>query len=59
MHRDAVEHRTRRTPGPAAAEQRDLVAARGQAAEDLVQMDLGASGLRALAVLPVDEQDAH
>jgi hypothetical protein len=33
------------------------VAAARQAAEDLVQMDLGAAGLRVLAILPVDDEE--
>ena len=45
--------------GPAAAEQRDLVPARREPAEDLVQVDLGAAGLRIVAVLPVDEEQPH
>ena len=51
--------RARRTVGPAAAEQAHLVPLRGEPAEDLVQVNLGAAGLRILAVLPVHEQDAH
>ena len=51
--------RARRTSRPAAAEQRHLVPPRGEAAEDLVQVNLGAAGLRILAVLPVDDQDPH
>lgn len=30
-----------------------------QAAEDLVQVDLGPAGLRVLAILPVDDEDSQ
>lgn len=59
MDGDAVERCTGRAAGPAAAEQRDFVTERRQTAEDFVQMDLGAAGLRVVAILPIDEQDAH
>jgi hypothetical protein len=35
------------------------VAAGGEAAEDLVEVDLGTAGLGVLTILPVDEQDPH
>jgi hypothetical protein len=35
------------------------MAARGEPAEDFVQMDLGAAGLRVLSVLPVDDENPH
>ena len=46
-------------PGQPPQSRRDLVPLRGETAEDLVEMNLGAAGLRILAVLPVHEQDAH
>jgi hypothetical protein len=33
--------------------------ARREATEDLVEMDLGAASLGILAILPVDDEDAH
>jgi hypothetical protein len=35
------------------------VAAGGETAEDLVQVDLGAASLGILAILPVDDEDPH
>ena len=56
---DSVEHRARRAARPAAAEQSDLMPARRQPAEDLMQVNLGAARLGIVAVLPVHEKDAH
>jgi hypothetical protein len=51
--------RSRRGAGPAAAEQRDIVATPGEALEDLVEVNLGAAGLWIVAILPVDHDQAH
>ncbi|MDQ2766881.1 MAG: hypothetical protein M3Y30_06965 [Gemmatimonadota bacterium] len=59
MHVDPVECRALRRARPTAPQQRDLVPARRQPAEDLVQMNLGAAGVRILAVLPIDDEHAH
>lgn len=56
---DAIEPDPRRATRPPAAQQRDLVPAGCQPAEDLVQMDLRTTRLRVLPVLPVDEQKSH
>jgi hypothetical protein len=59
MYLDPVEPGVRRTPRPAATEQRDLVPSGREPTEDFVHVNLGAASLRVLAVLPVDEQNAH
>jgi hypothetical protein len=59
MDGEAVERRARGRAGPAPAEQRHLVAARRETAEDLVQVVLRAASLGILAILPVDDEDAH
>ena len=56
---DAVQSGVRGSAVPAAAEQRDLVAACREPPEDLVQMDLRAPGQWILPALPVDEEQAH
>ena len=58
-HLDPIDPRARRTARPPAAEQPYLVPLRGEPAEDLVEMNLRAAGLRILEILPVHEQDAH
>src|SRR6185436_7171715 len=45
--------------GKARAEQAHLVPARRQPAEDLVEVDLGAAGVRVGQVLPVDDEQLH
>jgi hypothetical protein len=59
MHGHPIERRSLRRAGPPAAEQGDVMPLRGKSAEDLVQVDLGAAGLRILAILPVDDKDSH
>src|SRR5207247_2279686 len=59
MHAQPVELRFARGPRPAARHQVDGVAALRQATENLVQVRLGAPGVRILAVVPVDEQNSH
>src|SRR5690606_20440521 len=44
VHGDSVEAHVRLAPGPAAAEESHLVAARGDPAEDLVQVNLRPAG---------------
>ena len=56
---DTVELRARRTIGPSSAQQTDLVPFRGDASEDLVEMDFRAARLRILAILPIHEKNAH
>jgi len=56
---DPIERRAGRTPGPAPTQQPNFMSVRGEAAEDLVQMNLGATRQWVLAILPVHEQDAH
>ena len=56
---ESVDPRARRAPRPAATKEGDLVSSAGEAAEDLVHMDLRAAGLGVLEVLPVDEKNAH
>ena len=58
-HLDVIQSGVRIGAHPTAAQQRDLVAGRREPPEDLVQMDLGAAGLRIVAVLPVDEEQPH
>jgi hypothetical protein len=55
----AVDTRTCRTAGPPAAQQRHVVTHRRETTEDLMQVDLGATSLRVLDVLPVDDENAH
>jgi hypothetical protein len=59
MNVDPVECRARRAARPSATEQPDLVPTGRKTAEDLVQVNLGATGLRILTVLPIHEQNAH
>jgi hypothetical protein len=59
MYLDVVESRVRRAAGPSTAQERDFVADPREPSEDLVHVDLGATRLRILAVLPIDEQDPH
>ena len=59
IHVDAVERCARRTSRPSAAQQAHLVSLERETPEDLVQVDLGAAGLRILTILPVDDEDAH
>ena len=56
---DAVELRRRRATRPAAAQERDLMPARGEPPKDLMQVNLGSSRLRIFAILPVDEKQTH
>ena len=57
VHVDAVDAHATGRAVPARREERDAMTARGEPAEDLVQVDLGAARLRVLAVLPVDDED--
>ena len=59
VHLYAVELRPRRRAGPAAAEEVDLMPLLRETPEDFMQVDLGATGLWIVAVLPVHEQDPH
>jgi hypothetical protein len=59
VYGDSIETGARLATGPASAQESHLVTARGDAAEDLVKVDLRPAGLWVLAVLPVDQQDAH
>ena len=59
MHLDVIETRARRTTRPASTEQRDLVPGRRKSAEDFMHVNLRPASERVLAVLPVDEEDAH
>src|ERR1019366_10368990 len=45
--------------GPAAAEQRDLVAAGREPFENLVKVDFRAACQRVFPILPVDDEDLH
>ena len=56
---DAVEHRARRATLPPSAQEPHLVSLRREAAENFVQVDLGAAALGIFAILPVDDEDAH
>jgi hypothetical protein len=58
-HDEAVERGSLWRPGPATAEERHLVTAGRQPAEDLVQVDLRAASLGVLAILPVDDENPH
>src|SRR2546423_1693777 len=58
-HVDTVQPRARRRAGPSAAQQAHLVSLRRQPAEDLVQMNLRASGQRMVAFLQIHEQNPH
>ncbi len=46
-----------RSPRPPGNEQSNLVTAAGEAAENLVQVDLGSAGLRIPAILPIDDEE--
>jgi hypothetical protein len=59
MYLDAIEDGARRTAGPAAAEQYDLVSQLREPAKDFVQMDLGPASERILTTLPVHHGNAH
>src|SRR6185436_14121192 len=59
LHADAVQLGAPRPARPAARNQIDLVPPSRQPAEQGVQVDLRASGVRVVAVVPVDEQDPH
>jgi hypothetical protein len=59
VYGETIETGARLATGPASAQESHRVTARGDPAEDLVQVDLGPAGLWVLAVLPVDQQDAH
>ncbi len=54
---DPVELGLRRGPPEARSDQNDLVAARREPTEDLVQVDLGTPGDGVLQVLPVQDED--
>lgn len=56
---DAVERCPRRTAGPATTEEHDLVPGRSEASENLVQVDLGPTGERIVAALPVHHGNAQ
>ena len=58
-HVDPVHAGLRRAARPTAGNQLNLMTPPGDPAEQLVQMDFGATGLRVFAVVPVDEQDPH
>src|SRR4029077_20794261 len=45
--------------GPAARDQIDLVSPPRQPAEERVQVNLRPSGMRVLAIVPVDDEDLH
>ena len=56
---DPIHQLVARCTGPAGGEEGDGVSAGREAAEDLVQMRLGASGLRIEPILPVEEEELH
>jgi hypothetical protein len=56
---DAVERGASGTIGPPTTEQRHGVTARRKTAEDFVEVYLRASSEWVLAILPVDDQNAH
>ena len=58
-HADAVDRLFARDAVERVREQHDLVPARRDPPEDLVQVHLGAAGLGILDVAPVDDEDAH
>src|SRR4029077_1543450 len=58
-HAHAVERRGARRAPPGAFHYVDGVAATREPAEDLVQVDLRAAGVRILTVVPIHEQDLH
>jgi hypothetical protein len=59
MNINAIDHRTRRGGAPPAAEKIDSVAPRCESAEYLMEMELCATCLRVLTVLPVQNENTH
>src|SRR5439155_25809707 len=59
LHLHPVQLRRGRASRPAARNEIHPMSPSRDAAEQLVQMDLGSSGLRILPVVPVDQQDLH
>jgi hypothetical protein len=59
MHIDPVDLYATRCIPESAAQQIDSVSARSKSSENLMQMKLGATALRILPILPVEDQDPH
>src|SRR6266545_1620775 len=56
---DPVHQNLGHTIGPAARDEAHVVPPLGDPTEQLVEMDFGATGLRILPIVPVDEQNSH
>jgi len=54
-----VHHGARRATRPAARDEVHLVPPAGNAAEQLVKVNLGTASVWVLPVVPVDQQDSH
>jgi hypothetical protein len=59
MHVHVVDARAIAMSRPAPAQESDVMAAPRESAEDLVQMNLGASSLWIFDVLPIHEEELH
>src|SRR5688500_15310335 len=59
VHFDTFERRAGGSAWPRAAEQRNLMTARGNPAEDLPEMKLGSTSMRIFVVLPVQHEYPH
>jgi hypothetical protein len=59
LYIDTIQHGTRSTTPPARGDQPDPVPSCCKTTKDLEQMDLGASRVGIVPILPVHQQDVH
>ncbi len=59
MDADSVECYSTLASVPSAAEKSDFVTAVSEAAENLMQVELGTTAMRILAIVPVNEEKPH